>query len=329
MEALFGAELSLPVKFFIAFAIVLLLIGAAAYLVRRFGAGALGTATQRGRQPRLAVVDAAPIDNRRRLLIVRRDNVEHLLLVGGPTDVLVEANIVRASPAQTARDFQPTRPGAALDIPPSLAAAAENDLRAAEPVTRQRRQEAEPSPWPLHHAGETAVRAPVTPPTSQPAPSIAAPVAPAPPQVAPTIAPVQAEPLVHAIMTETSPPPVAQRPPEPLRPTIVAEAAVVPPSPPPPILASEDQNLADMAYRLEAALRRPMAGDETIIVPARPTQAAEPAPHPQEPPAPSLQRVRPAPTVVEPRTEPRQERPVYEGLEREMASLLGRPLGSS
>ena len=53
----------------------------------------------RGRQPRLAVIEYATVDARRRLLLVRRDNVEHLMMIGGPTDVVVEANIVRAVPA--------------------------------------------------------------------------------------------------------------------------------------------------------------------------------------------------------------------------------------
>src|SRR4030088_322922 len=59
-EALFGTEMPLALRFFIAFVIVLALIGAAAYLVRRFGATALNAAVAaRGRQPRLAVSDAA------------------------------------------------------------------------------------------------------------------------------------------------------------------------------------------------------------------------------------------------------------------------------
>jgi hypothetical protein len=41
------------------------------------------------------VIDAAAIDARRRLVLIRRDNVEHLLIIGGPTDVVVEQNIVR------------------------------------------------------------------------------------------------------------------------------------------------------------------------------------------------------------------------------------------
>jgi hypothetical protein len=43
-EALFGADLPLPVKFIVAFVLVLMLIGGAAYLVRRFGATALNAA---------------------------------------------------------------------------------------------------------------------------------------------------------------------------------------------------------------------------------------------------------------------------------------------
>ena len=98
-ETLFGAEMPLAVRFFLAFLIVLGLIGAAAWAVRRFGSGRYGGAGQRGRQPRLAVIDHASVDARRRLILIRRDNVEHLLLIGGPTDVVVEPNIVRAMPA--------------------------------------------------------------------------------------------------------------------------------------------------------------------------------------------------------------------------------------
>ena len=48
-ESLFGAEMPLPVRFFIAFLIVLGLIGLTAWIVRRFGAERLGAATARGR----------------------------------------------------------------------------------------------------------------------------------------------------------------------------------------------------------------------------------------------------------------------------------------
>ena len=76
-------------RFFVAFVVVLALIGLTAWLVRRFGARRRRRPA-RGRQPRLAVIDAAAVDGRRRLVLIRRDNVEHLLMIGGPTDVVVE-----------------------------------------------------------------------------------------------------------------------------------------------------------------------------------------------------------------------------------------------
>src|SRR4029079_13687863 len=88
-----------PIKFFIAFAIVLVLIGLTAWLVRRFGSSRLG-GSARGRQPRLAVIDAASVDGRRRLVLIRRDNVEHLMMIGGPNDLIIEPNIMRAAAAR-------------------------------------------------------------------------------------------------------------------------------------------------------------------------------------------------------------------------------------
>src|SRR5262245_43464584 len=111
MNGLFGTELSWPYRLIIGFIFVLALIGAAAWLVRKFGAGRLSAG--RGRQPRLAVIDAASVDGRRKLIIIRRDNVEHLLMIGGPTDVVVETNIMRAAPAaqrETPAVRPPTEP---------------------------------------------------------------------------------------------------------------------------------------------------------------------------------------------------------------------------
>lgn len=55
----------------------------------------------KGRQPRLSVTDAAVVDDKRRLVLVRRDNVEHLVMIGGPGDIVIETNIVRAAPVET------------------------------------------------------------------------------------------------------------------------------------------------------------------------------------------------------------------------------------
>lgn len=58
----------------------------------------------RARQPRLAVLDAAAVDTRRRIVLIRRDDVEHLVMIGGPTDVVIESRIVAADDAQAAAD---------------------------------------------------------------------------------------------------------------------------------------------------------------------------------------------------------------------------------
>src|SRR3569832_1628285 len=108
-------------RFFIAFQVVLALIGLTARVVRRFGASRLGGGARGGRQPRLAVIDAASVDGRRRLVLIRRDNIEHLLMLGGPSDVVVESNIVRAAgaaPREAGRiDTPPPRDGARTTPP--------------------------------------------------------------------------------------------------------------------------------------------------------------------------------------------------------------------
>src|ERR1700759_5873590 len=104
--------------FIFVFVAVLALIGVAAWLVRRFATSRLGANTNRGRMPRLAVIDAAAVDGRRRLGLVRRENVEHLLMIGGPTDIVVEPNIVRAMPA---RDQLARAPVGGTELPPRVA----------------------------------------------------------------------------------------------------------------------------------------------------------------------------------------------------------------
>lgn len=42
---------------------------------------------------RLEVVDHASVDSRRKLVLIRRDGVEHLLMTGGPVDVVIETGI--------------------------------------------------------------------------------------------------------------------------------------------------------------------------------------------------------------------------------------------
>jgi flagellar biogenesis protein FliO len=151
MFDLFGQEMPLAVRFFLAFLIVLGLIGAAAWAVRRFGSARLSGAV-RGRQPRLAVIEYATVDARRRLLLVRRDNIEHLMMVGGPTDVVVEANIVRAAPA-TARESTGPRVSVPADTP-------SRTIPLPEAVSN--------GSWPLQPEAPALPIAPATPPRRAP-----------------------------------------------------------------------------------------------------------------------------------------------------------------
>lgn len=51
-----------------------------------------------GKDQRLKIVESFALDVRRRLVIVRCDGAEHLLLLGGSQDLIVEKNLQRATP---------------------------------------------------------------------------------------------------------------------------------------------------------------------------------------------------------------------------------------
>lgn len=82
-------------RFILALVLVLGLLVLAAWLLRRSGLG-----PKLGRSRRLSAVESLPIGPRHRLLLVRRDNVEHLLLLGPQGDLVVEGDIM-ATPATT------------------------------------------------------------------------------------------------------------------------------------------------------------------------------------------------------------------------------------
>jgi len=67
-----------------------------------YGARALSGATSRGTKwrpgQRIGVVDTMPVDGTRRLVLVRRDDTEHLLLLGTHGDLVIENNIPLAKP---------------------------------------------------------------------------------------------------------------------------------------------------------------------------------------------------------------------------------------
>ena len=79
------------------FLIVLLLgaLGVGGWLLRGYltGQGAGAAIMGNSREKRLGVVEQASVDGRRKLLLIRRDGTEHLVMTGGPVDVVIETGI--------------------------------------------------------------------------------------------------------------------------------------------------------------------------------------------------------------------------------------------
>jgi flagellar protein FliO/FliZ len=99
-------------RFALALVFVLALIGMLAALARRAGFGFPAKAVKPGGGRRLSVIEVTPIDGRRRLVLVRRDNVEHLLLLSPTSELVVERNITTASDfAEKLQQIAPTENG--------------------------------------------------------------------------------------------------------------------------------------------------------------------------------------------------------------------------
>jgi flagellar protein FliO/FliZ len=327
------------VTFFFAFVAVLALIGVAAWLVRRFAGNRLGANTNRGRMPRLAVIDAAAVDGRRRLVLVRRDNIEHLLMIGGPTDIVVEPNIVRAMPG---RDQIAARaPVGGAELPPRIAPLPDSgnwtdgDSGRPDIFDQAEPQMPEPPPRPARPSFVDEVRRPMPPAPperrSERNDSMAG-FAPEPLGGRPESRPeLRGEPMPSRVTSRNEPmiprPPrtseAPKAPPPPRAPerTVAAQPPI--PSPPPPIsspsLSAADQNLAEMAQRLEAALRRPASEAASEPRVGAPPVAPEP---PAGRPPPRGEPSTAPPPVPASAPAPKSG---FENLEDEMASLLGRP----
>ena len=80
-------------KFVMALLFVLALIGLLALVLRRYGLGLPQTPFKRPEDKRLGLVEIMPIDAKRRLLLIRRDDVEHLIVLGATEVTVIEKNI--------------------------------------------------------------------------------------------------------------------------------------------------------------------------------------------------------------------------------------------
>lgn len=177
----------------------------------------------RNRRTRLAVMDAAAVDSRRRLVLVRRDDVEHLVLIGGPTDVVIERDIrVMSRPARHAEHHDE-----AISAPAH-----------SSPELERARAQMRPAPHPVSRPAEAPRPVePVLPPrpvapasnVTLPRPTIPMPAPPPPPGAAKPATPV------------TTP-----RPYEPSRPASSAS-----PSRLPPAKSLDDTLLNELSLSLE------------------------------------------------------------------------------
>ncbi len=343
MELMFGGMPDAG-RFIIAFVLVLVLIGAGTLFWRKFGAGPLSPLGPRGRQARLAVIDAAAVDTRRRLVLIKRDNVEHLLMIGGPTDIVIESNITRTT--VTSREPRPIPESTARHAmssdaaewtlplePPARTLRAAGDLTPSvpEPPARTAREAMVDS---MQSVRSSPVRRSLTSePSRSPEDAIesAAPTAQLSSAEASHGAPPAAEPRRTSSLLE------AQR----LQ-AAAAEQATSDATESKRAAAtasrgaqSEDNSLAEMAQRLEAALRRPTKSTESAAASPAPARS----PGRTEPPASRKSHLdavnakasaklpdqlsSPSPDLKVLSGKAKGEPPV-ESLEDEMAKMLGR-----
>lgn len=108
LDELFGETGGAIAQFILALIVVLILILIVAWLLKKLGGGRFG-ATNSG-QAELSIVDTLAIDPKRRLVLVRHGKLEHLLLIGGGSDEVVERSIIGGLPI-TAR-MQANKPAA-------------------------------------------------------------------------------------------------------------------------------------------------------------------------------------------------------------------------
>ena len=214
----------------------------------------------KNRQPRLQVLDAAAVDARRRLVLVRRDGVEHLIMIGGPTDIVIESGI-----GDTSKTAEPQQPMALQALPqqsePRPAQRLEAPREPPRMIARKPDAEQPLAPPPPRAAIETPV---APPPERRPA---AQPVASAPPVMAPP--PVVAEAVKAAPVIERPQPPVQVVAPTPAAPA--PEQAVQAPA-----VVVERKEVAEAVDILEAARQR--------VLPPQPQPEPPKAMEPERPP---------------------------------------------
>jgi flagellar protein FliO/FliZ len=105
LSSLLGGSGDTLVTSALALGVVLVLIVLGLWVLKFFMKA--GTA-MRSQGRRVQIVEQVQVDAKRQLLVIRRDNVEHLVMTGGPQDVVIETGIAVADkPALPSRRQPP------------------------------------------------------------------------------------------------------------------------------------------------------------------------------------------------------------------------------
>jgi len=73
--------------------VLLIGLGGLAFWIARHSLGFGDIGLFQAKAKRLGLVETTSLDSRRRLVLIRRDNVEHLIITGGPVDMVIETGI--------------------------------------------------------------------------------------------------------------------------------------------------------------------------------------------------------------------------------------------
>jgi flagellar protein FliO/FliZ len=123
MTSLFGGSAGTLLNAGFALGIVLVLIVFGLWLLKLLSRATEGMG--RGSEKRLQVIDTATVDGKRKVMIIRRDNVEHVVMTGGPSDLVIETGIAvpeaphmrrRADNRQAAPSPSSAKPAEPADI---------------------------------------------------------------------------------------------------------------------------------------------------------------------------------------------------------------------
>jgi flagellar protein FliO/FliZ len=331
LESFLGTQGARYAQFILAALALLVIILVVWWLIRKAIGDRLNMSDKpdrRGRPPRLGITESFAVDRQgRRLVMVRRDNVEHLVMIGGPNDVLIESNVIRGERAVVARpevriseaDLVP-QPAVPEPAPPAPL----SPKPAPKPV-----EVAAPLPAPAPPAPSVLAPAPLPPaPPAPPKPVQQAPLPPPPapavelpkadlqkaaPSVElPEISKPTAPTLAERIRSTVAPPSVAAKPaetvkpPEPTKPvempkdmpTVAADAQERP---------AQKSGLFDtMKSKMTEALKAPAASPKADVVepsapkPVPEVAAAPPSPPPPPPPPPPAPAPQAAPAAPPP-----------------------------